>query len=388
MTPLLRTAGAAAVLAVSAACASVTPAPPPVQVAGPAADAAASSAEAVAQPGASGWWLRSPATAALVPVPLPTPPAPWLEPTIRLQPEAPAEGSALGVRIRFPDLGRRPEAVELELDGRPVPVATIGSEWFGIAALPIGASGTRLLTVRFRLPGDSVLDRHLPVRVEPREYAAVRLRVQPRYSAPPAELLERIAEERRAVGEALARVTPEWLAAAAFDWPRPPRVTSPFGQRRLFNGELRSRHTGLDLAGRDGDPVRAAADGRVAFTGDLFYQGGAVYVDHGLGVYTGYFHLSGIEVEPGDEVTRGQVVGRVGATGRVTGPHLHWAAYVDGQTLDPATLLELLPPGAAPAPTATADAESTDPTSGEATAAAREEPDAPAAPGGSGDGGA
>ena len=108
----------------------------------------------------------------------------------------------------------------------------------------------------------------------------------------------------------------------------------------MFNGELRSRHTGLDLRGAMGDPIRAANSGRVALSDDLFFNGGAVFIDHGLGVYTGYFHMSRREVEEGEWVEQGQVIGRVGATGRVTGPHLHWSLYALGQSLDPLSLLD------------------------------------------------
>ncbi len=121
-------------------------------------------------------------------------------------------------------------------------------------------------------------------------------------------------------------------------------VTAPFGQERLFNGELQSRHTGLDLRGAVGEPVRAAARGRVVIARDLYFSGNGVYLDHGRGVYTGYFHLSRILVEEGEIVEPGQVVGEAGATGRVTGPHLHWSLWVAGEALDASSLLEIVLP--------------------------------------------
>lgn len=277
----------------------------------------------------------------------PVPPPPWLPPAVRLAPAAPGEGTALAVHIADPPGGRRAVAVEGELAGAPVRFAPTPGGWFGLAALPIGSAGPQVLSLAFRVGPDSTAHTFHPVEVAGRTYPATRLRVAPRYSDPPASTLARIREERERIRAALETVSPAWLPRGPFTWPRPPRVTSPFGQRRVFNGELRSRHWGLDLGGGTGDPVLAAAAGRVALTGEFYYQGGAVYVDHGLGVYTGYFHLSRIDVEAGAEVEAGQLLGGVGATGRVTGPHLHWSLYVAGQNLDPASLLELELPRAA-----------------------------------------
>lgn len=273
------------------------------------------------------------------------PPAPWLPPRIRWTPDAPREASAISVWVEVPPAGRPPLAVEAELEGRPVHFQRVGSRWFGIGALPIGSGESVLLTVGLRVGPDSVERRLEGVGVRSRTYASTRLRVEPRYSRPPAEVRERIEEERRRIRATLAVATPEWLAGAPFEWPRPPRITSPFGQRRVFNEELRSRHLGTDLRGEAGAPVRAAGGGRVALAGNFYYQGNAVYLDHGLGTYTGYFHLSRIDVREGERVVRGQRLGSVGATGRVTGPHLHWTLYVHGESLDPASLLDLeLPP--------------------------------------------
>lgn len=143
------------------------------------------------------------------------------------------------------------------------------------------------------------------------------------------------------VREMLETVTPNWRLDGPFETPRPLDITSPFGQARMFNGELRSRHTGLDLRGRAGAAVRSSGRGRVVFAGRLYFAGNAVYVDHGLGVYTGYFHLSRILVKASAQVDSGDMLGEVGATGRVTGAHLHWYLSVGGQTLDAGSLLRV-----------------------------------------------
>ena len=109
----------------------------------------------------------------------------------------------------------------------------------------------------------------------------------------------------------------------------------------MFNDVMRSQHTGLDIDGDTGDPVVAANSGRVILSRDLFYTGQAVYVDHGLGLITGYYHLSKREVSEGQWVEKGEVVGLVGATGRVTGSHLHWSVFVQGVSLDPLSLSQV-----------------------------------------------
>jgi murein DD-endopeptidase MepM/ murein hydrolase activator NlpD len=271
----------------------------------------------------------------------PEPPAPWLPFGVRWSPVEPREGDVVGLRLLQPETGRRPIAVEGSLLDRPVRFARVDGGWFGVGAAPVEASGPATLELRFRLSPDSTVVQRQRIRITEREFPATRLSVAPRYSSPGAEALARIERERETISATLAEATRDWLPEGPFVRPRDTRVTSPFGQRRLFNDELQSRHTGVDLAGPTGAPVRAAARGRVALTGDFYYAGNAVYLDHGLGVFTGYFHLSEISVAEGDTVEAGEIVGEVGATGRVTGPHLHWSAYVGGVSLDARSLLSL-----------------------------------------------
>jgi murein DD-endopeptidase MepM/ murein hydrolase activator NlpD len=131
------------------------------------------------------------------------------------------------------------------------------------------------------------------------------------------------------------------LWRGAFRLPRPSRITSIFGSARVYNGEVKSRHLGTDFAGAIGAPVWAAGRGVVALVANFYLAGRSVYIDHGGGLVTTYFHLSRAEVVRGDTVVAGQRIGRVGQSGRVTGPHLHWAARYGKIAVDPMSLLQL-----------------------------------------------
>ena len=152
--------------------------------------------------------------------------------------------------------------------------------------------------------------------------------------------MARIKADREKVRLALADWLPERHWALPLARPVPGDVSSLFGLKRVFNGQPRGVHRGLDLRGPQGQPVLACADGRVALTGDLYFSGNVVYINHGEGVFTAYLHLSEILVQNGENVRKGQVVGLVGATGRVTGPHLHLSLLVQGESVDPLPFLE------------------------------------------------
>lgn len=336
---------ALALLGVLAASACASTPDPPDPVADP--DTPAAAAGGAARPAVPELQARM----------YPRPPRPWVRPTVALSPPGPRAGTALGIVVSVPCAARRPRAVEGRLGDREVSFGPLGDAWFGMAALPAEEAGEMELSLHYRLTEDSTVVASVPVTVRDRTYPTSRLSVDPRYSSPPAEVRDRIERERRLVADVLSRRTGEWLLTDDVRWPRPPRITSSFGERRTFNEEVRSRHWGVDLRGGRGDPVRAAARGRVALVRELYYAGRAVYVDHGRGVFTGYFHLSRPRVREGETVEPGDVIGEVGATGRVTGPHLHWTLHVNGTSVDARSLLSLEIPSS-PAP-GTADAERT-----------------------------
>lgn len=266
-----------------------------------------------------------------------------VEIAVRWEPESPTDGTALAVTVRAPG-GAGETRVRAELDGRTVRMGRVGGDWFGLVALPTDQAGPMALVVSHSRNGEPEVTTSRTVQVRPRTYSETQLSVAPRFTSPPAEVQERIARERELVRSTLGEVTAEWLIDGNFVRPRNTRITSPFGQKRVFNGELQSRHWGVDLAGEVGTPVRVAGRGRIAIARNLYYAGNAIYVDHGMGVFSGYYHLSQIDVSEGDVVERGQVIGRVGATGRVTGPHLHWSFFAGGERLDASSVLDLIVP--------------------------------------------
>jgi murein DD-endopeptidase MepM/ murein hydrolase activator NlpD len=173
-------------------------------------------------------------------------------------------------------------------------------------------------------------------------YTNERLTVAPKYAEPDSASRARIDAELAQSREISRRAhdTPR-LWSGGFVRPRASRVTSVYGTGREFNGQVTSRHLGTDFAGKIGAPVRAAGRGVVALVARFYLAGNAVYLDHGGGLVTGYFHLSRVNVAAGDTVAAGQLIGAVGRSGRATGPHLHWIARYGGTTVDPMSLLKL-----------------------------------------------
>ncbi len=264
-------------------------------------------------------------------------------PKIAWRPPVPLQGSLvlIGVEARETDSVR---AVRGELAGEPLHFELING-WFRAAGGVPLAAGTRLTaTVVIERAGGArdTLIRRLPVGS--RRARSERLRTDPRFLQPPESLLPRIEAERVLVRELKRRAHDaprRWRRP--FVRPQPGPVTSGFGTARIFNGRLRSRHLGVDFDGEVGDSVLATNRGVVAYAGDLYYSGTTVFIDHGAGLLSGYLHLSSVLVAAGDSVAHGQLIGLVGASGRVTGPHLHWLASYGNVSVDPVDLLDIDP---------------------------------------------
>jgi len=181
------------------------------------------------------------------------------------------------------------------------------------------------------------------LEVKEGKFATEKLTVGKQFVEPSAEQIKRANEERQKLRDIFERVTPERLWDGKFRIPLEGVTTgSNFGKRRILNGNPGSPHSGTDFPAPTGTPVHAAQRGRVVLAEELFFAGNTVVVDHGLGVYTFYGHLSEIGVKVGDALEAGAVLGKVGATGRVTGPHLHWGLTVERARVNPLQIVKLL----------------------------------------------
>ena len=178
--------------------------------------------------------------------------------------------------------------------------------------------------------------------VQPRRFATRRLTVDPNLVNPPPEARERIARETLELERAWEQSPAAPLWDGPFVRPVTEAANSAFGTRSFYNGEPRTPHGGADFSSPEGTPIKAPNAGRVVLADVRYFTGGTVVVDHGLGMFSLFAHLSQIDVAAGDLVKARAVVGRVGATGRVTGPHLHWAVRVNGARVDPLSLLSVL----------------------------------------------
>jgi murein DD-endopeptidase MepM/ murein hydrolase activator NlpD len=262
---------------------------------------------------------------------------------VQWEPDVPVQGRLFRVIVQA-DRAEHLDTLRGEFAGQPLHFREARpGEFVALAAAPIEMEGDVDLPVAavWDDAARDLLTAVVPIR--PGDYRLESLTVAPRFGTEPdsalAARMRRESERARSVSRRSHETPRLWNGAVTH--PRPTRVTSRFGDGREFNGQVTSRHMGTDFAGAVGAPVRAAARGRVALV-DRFYLGGnVIYIDHGAGLVTAYLHLSEQLVVEGDTVEAGQVIGRVGATGRVTGPHLHWIVRYGTVTVDPLSLLEL-----------------------------------------------
>lgn len=235
-------------------------------------------------------------------------------------------------------VGRAPgPAPQVAFDGQRVLVARVGDAWQAVVGLPLALRpGAHELSV---LDGERT-GRAIPFKVGRRDYETQHLTLANRRQVEPEpEDLRRIAREQESLVQAFSTFSDSMPDSLAFDLPSEGRVSGGFGLRRFFNDEPRQPHSGLDIAAPEGTPIAAPAAGTVIEIGDYFFNGLTVVLDHGQGLVTMYNHLSRIEVAKGARVARGEKIGAVGQTGRVTGPHLHWSVSLNNARVDPALFL-------------------------------------------------
>lgn len=221
-----------------------------------------------------------------------------------------------------------------------VPVGSRG-EWSAWAVVGFDEKpGARSLVIDAEDGTGRSLHASREIRISAKRFPTEKLTVKEEYVEPPPEVAERIAAETKRLAALYATRTASALTGAPFGRPVPGEQLGIFGARRILNGQSRSPHPGLDLRAATGTPVKAAGPGHIALAGDLYFSGNTVIVDHGEGLFTLYAHLSRIDVHEGDAIAQGEQLGLSGATGRVTGPHLHWGAKIGDRPFDPTALLD------------------------------------------------
>ena len=238
-------------------------------------------------------------------------------------------------------IGYAPWSDRVTLDDRPIPIS--GGYFLLGFERDAGPSST-LAVHRKRMRPEDVLQAPLifALRIKKREYDIQRIDGLPRRKVTPdPEDLIRIRAEGRLMQDARSGRTLRLGFLSGFIWPARGLISGVYGSQRILNGEPRRPHFGVDIAAPTGTPVIAPADGQVTLVHpDMFFNGKSIVIDHGLGLTTVYIHLSDASVQPGQSVKQGDVIGKIGETGRATGPHLHWGARVRNVEIDPALLVE------------------------------------------------
>ena len=232
-------------------------------------------------------------------------------------------------------LGQDATPETVRFDGQRASLVRSGDQWQAVVGIPLDAEpGEHAVTVN-RADG-SLARHHFTIRAKdyPEEHITIKNK---RKVTPSKSDLERIYRERDMKDNAMQTFR-DPLPDLDLAWPVTGRISGEFGSRRFFNGKPRSPHSGIDVAAPRGTPIQAPADGRVILVNDFFFSGNCVYIEHGQGLITFYAHLAEPRVKKGQTVEKGQTIGLVGATGRVTGPHLHWGVALNRSWVDPRLL--------------------------------------------------
>jgi murein DD-endopeptidase MepM/ murein hydrolase activator NlpD len=226
-------------------------------------------------------------------------------------------------------------APRVEADGHRALVVRDGDAWIAVVGIPLSTPVGSMQVEVYQASGPHPVD----FAVADKRYLTQSLKVAPGQVNLSAKDLARVNRERVILNGALEHWSPAPPASLRWSQPVPGVRSSSFGLRRVFNGEARSPHTGMDIAAATGTPVSAPADGTVLDTGNFFFTGNTVLIDHGEGLISMYCHLSAIDVRPGQRIEAGARIGAVGMTGRATGPHLHWALSLNRAWVDPELFL-------------------------------------------------
>lgn len=255
------------------------------------------------------------------------------EPVFTLSPKKLGQGQAALVQIAHP-----PEKLTLKAGAQNIELWDCGKAdpvtFCGIVSVPLDTPvGEFEVQAQW---GEQT--KSLTLAVKKGKFQVNQLKVKPSITAPNPEEQAKIAEDKKDIEAAYAAPEPGQLWEGVFDLPTTGGITSQFGNQRTYNGELKSTHFGVDLRADTTTPIYAANTGKVLLARLFFMAGNMVLLDHGHGIYSSYAHLSKIDVQPGEIVKKGEQLGIAGATGRVTGPHLHWSMRANGVPVDPHSL--------------------------------------------------
>jgi murein DD-endopeptidase MepM/ murein hydrolase activator NlpD len=245
----------------------------------------------------------------------------------------------ISVDVKGPD-----PAVVGEFDNRSIPFFKInptGQYGALIGVDLLDGPGQEELQVKAQDPGGTRLVNRYRIKVKKTKFGVQELTLPKEKVDLDEETLKQVEREQQEMVAHLTEVTGERLWRGPFIIPVEGKMAGTFGLRRIINGQPRNPHTGEDIYAPEGTPVAASNDGIVRLTGDFFLSGKSIVIDHGLGLFTMYFHLAQIQVKKGERVSKGQAIGLVGATGRVTGPHLHWGVRLNGARVNPFSLVKL-----------------------------------------------
>ena len=265
-------------------------------------------------------------------------------PTLPLNRAVPGGVAVLHVTA-LPIAEAHPETPRAFLGAAPVMLLPHGTGWLAIVGIPLSQ---RPGVATIDIEGTAAPSNRLTFKVRPVHYHTQRLKVPPAQVDLSAADLQRVTGEREHIQAALATFSPQTPATLRLRAPVAGKRSSSFGLRRIFNGEARDPHGGMDIGAPLGAAVLAAADGVVIDVGDYFFNGNTVLVDHGSGLITMYCHLASVGVHPGQHLASGEPLGTVGATGRVTGPHLHFGVALNRAFVDPALFLRAAPGASRP----------------------------------------
>ena len=232
------------------------------------------------------------------------------------------------------------KSVEVSWQGKKVPAFRVDDTWTTILGVDLNAKpGERAAAAVLTTADGRTETRDITINVVAGKFPTSQLSVDERFVDLSKADLERVGRDNRETNAIYSHMTTDIVPDEPFTVPIAGETGKNFGERRVFNGQPRSPHSGSDLRAATGTPIHVTNRGRVVLAKNLFFTGNTVIVDHGFGIYSIYAHLSQIDVNRGDAVRNGQTIGLAGATGRVTAPHLHWAMRVQGARVDPFSLV-------------------------------------------------